>query len=344
MALYKRKGSGFWWTRFEFQKREIRQSTGTQDKRQASEYEAKLKADLWRQAKLGEKPRRRWEHAVERWLSERGHLPSIEDQKLHLRWLDNHLFGWHLDEITRDVLNTVSTARKADGVANSTVNRTMEVVRAIMRCCEREWQWLDVAPAVRMLPEPKRRIRWMTREESERLLAALPGHLSEMARFSLVTGLRKSNVTGLQWSQIDLERRTAWIHHDQSKNKKAISVPLNAEAILVLRRQVGNHSQNVFVYRGEPVTEVNTKAWRQALKRVGIQNFRWHDLRHTWASWHVQSGTSLQALQELGGWSSYEMVQRYAHMSSGQLAASAENICRLASIKRTKTGTGGDQD
>lgn len=337
MALYKRKGSSIWQTRFAFQGREVRQSTGTQDKRQANEYEAKLKADLWRQARMGDKPRYRWEQAVERWLVEREHLPSIEDQKLHLRWLDSHLFGWSLDEISRDLLDTVGQARKSQGVANSTVNRTMEVVRAVLRACCHEWDWLDAVPKVRMLPEPKKRIRWLTREEADRLLNALPGHLEEMARFSLATGLRKDNVTGLQWSQVDLERRVAWIHHDQSKTKKALSVPLNAEAILVLRRQAGKHDQNVFVYCGRPVKEANTKAWKKALKQAGIQDFRWHDLRHTWASWHVQAGTPLQVLQELGGWSSYEMVQRYAHLSSGQLAEHAENLCRL----RTLSGTGG---
>ena len=343
MALYKRKGSAFWWTRFEFQKREIRQSTGTQDRRQAGEYEVKLKSDLWRQSKMGDRPRYRWEQAVERWLTEKAQLPSLGDQKLHLRWLDKHLYGWQLDDITRDVLDAVSLARKAEGVKNSTVNRAMEVVRSILRCAEREWCWIDSAPAVRMLPEPKRRIRWLTREEADKLLGALPGHLSEMARFSLATGLRKQNVTGLQWQQVDLERRTAWIHCDQSKNRKAISVPLNAEAVLVLRRQIGKHGSNVFVYRGQPVKEVNTKAWKKALKRAGITDFRWHDLRHTWASWHVQAGTPLQVLQELGGWSSYEMVLRYAHLSSGQLANHAENLCRLREVPGTFSGTGDDE-
>lgn len=71
------------------------------------------------------------------------------------------------------------------------------------------------------------------------------------------------------------------------------------------------------------------KAWRAALKRAGIKNFRWHDLRHTWASWHVQSGTSLQELQVLGGWSSFDMVLRYAHLSSDHLRSAAERISLL---------------
>lgn len=74
------------------------------------------------------------------------------------------------------------------------------------------------------------------------------------------------------------------------------------------------------------IKRCNTPAWRKALIRVGIENFRWHDLRHTWASWHVQSGTSLQELQQLGGWSSFDMVLRYAHLSSNHLKEAAEKI------------------
>jgi integrase len=116
-----------------------------------------------------------------------------------------------------------------------------------------------------------------------------------MMRFSLETGLRRSNVTGLQWSQIDLTRRTAWIHPDQAKVRKAIAVPLSADAVIVLRDQMGKHLTHVFSYQGKPVTQVNTKAWRAALQRAGIGDFRWHDLRHTWASW--QAGTPLHVLQ-----------------------------------------------
>lgn len=341
MALYKRSKSKLWWVRITVNGREIRRSTGTTDKKLAQEFEVSLKAELWRSAKMGERPRYRWEQAVERWLTERGHLSSAKDQKMHLRWLHQHLFGRFLDEINRDVLDNVAQARKAENVSNATVNRTLEVARAILRCAEREWRWLDSSPAVRMWPEPKRRIRWLTKEEAERLLSELPAHLADMARFSLATGLRASNVMGLEWSQVDLNRRVAWIHHDQIKNKKALSIPLNAEAVLVLRRQAGKHPVRVFTYRGRPVNWVNTKAWKAALRRAGIENFRWHDLRHTWASWHVQSGTPLQVLQELGGWSCYEMVLRYAHLSAGHLAEYAENLCRPRAVDRTLSGTPG---
>jgi len=73
-------------------------------------------------------------------------------------------------------------------------------------------------------------------------------------------------------------------------------------------------------------TKAGTKWWRKALERAGIENFTWHGLRHTWASWHVQNGTPLNVLQELGGWSSYEMVQRYAHLAPDHLSDYANKL------------------
>jgi integrase len=69
-------------------------------------------------------------------------------------------------------------------------------------------------------------------------------------------------------------------------------------------------------------------AWERSLCRAGIADFRFHDLRHTWASWHVMNGTSLQELMELGGWKSYEMVLRYAHLAPEHLSSAAKRIER----------------
>ena len=103
-----------------------------------------------------------------------------------------------------------------------------------------------------------------------------------MVRFVLATGLREANVTGLEWSQVDLRRRIAWIHYGQAKAKKAIGVPLNRNAILVLRRWEGRHPTRVFCYplkrKGvavcTPIEKAGTTAWRKALQRAGIEDFR----------------------------------------------------------------------
>lgn len=131
------------------------------------------------------------------------------DDVRHMRWAHPHLYGRYLDEITRDVIDQVTAARLGDGVTNATVNRLLQVLRAILNRAARDWEWLVKAPAVRLLREPKRRVRWLTHDEAARLLGELPPHLGEMARFSLATGLREANVTGLSWAQVDLERRVA---------------------------------------------------------------------------------------------------------------------------------------
>lgn len=117
-----------------------------------------------------------------------------------------------------------------------------------------------------------------------------------------------------------------WVEAHEAKGGKAIPVPLTDDAIQLLVMQLGGHPEFVFHYQGKRITQVGTKAWRAALRRAGIENFRWHDFRHTWASWHVQNGTPLYALQELGGWSDTEMVQRYAHLTPGHLAADADRL------------------
>jgi len=86
------------------------------------------------------------------------------------------------------------------------------------------------------------------------------------------------------------------------------------------------------------VRQVNTKAWRQALKRVGIEDFRWHDLRLTWASWHVQAGTPLPVLQELGGWQVLETVLKYAHLGQRSSRAVRRPHVRLAARERWGRG------
>lgn len=329
MSLYKRGNT--WWIRFTTPNgQQIRRSAKTANKREAEEFHDALKVKYWRQAQLGERIRRTWEEAVERWLFEKeGEKASIQCDIHAFRWLHNHLYGMELEKINRDVIDKITRTKQAEGVANATVNRLLEVVRAVLRRAEREWEWLDRAPHVRLLREPKRRVRWLTHEEARRLLQELPDHLAEMMRFSLATGLRERNVLKLQWSQVDLTRKCAWIHADQAKAGKAIPVPLNADAIAVIRRQIGKHDQYIFTYKSRTVEKANTKAWRKALERAGIEDFRWHDLRHTWASWHVQMGTPLNVLQELGGWSEQDMVRRYAHLSSAHLAEHANRLTGL---------------
>ncbi len=327
MALFKR--GKLWWIDFTTPGGErIRRSAQTEDRAQAKELHDKLKAEAWRVQRLGDKPRRTWDEAALRWLNETEHKASHLQDVKQVAWLQQFFRGRYLIEITRDRISEVAEIKRKES-SGSTANRYLAMVRAILRRAALDWEWIDRPPRIRLYPEPKRRVRWLTPEQAQKLLSELPDHLADMVRFSLATGLRQRNVSRLEWSQVDMERRAAWIHADQAKARKAIAVPLNDLALEVLRRQAGNHPQFVFTYRQRPIGQVHTKAWTNALKRAGIVDFRWHDLRHTWASWLTQNGVPLNALQEMGAWQSAEMVRRYAHLAPEQFIRHAQVVDQL---------------
>ncbi|HVC38122.1 MAG TPA: site-specific integrase [Gammaproteobacteria bacterium] len=331
MSLYKR--GEFWWVRFTTPAgKRVRQSTGTDNREAAEEYHDQLKAECWRVERLGERAAKNWNEAAVQWLKETGHKATHYQDKATLRWLDPFLGGKLLSKITRELVVEIAEA-KALEASPSTANRHLALIRAILRKARDEWEWVERIPKIKLYPVKNQRTRWITRKEAERLLSLLPAHQARMARFSLSTGLRQRNVTGFEWTQVDLKQRLAWIYPDQAKARKPIGVPLNEEAVGVLRECLGQHERFVFTYHGRPITQVNTKAWRDAVRKAGLEPFRWHDLRHTWASWHAQAGTPLNVLQELGGWASAEMVQRYAHLGVVHLREHAE---RIAPARGTK--------
>ncbi|MES2491109.1 MAG: site-specific integrase [Pseudomonadota bacterium] len=332
MSLYKRKDSSVWWVKLSHKGRRLQESTGTSDKRKAQELHDKRKSELWEQERLGVKPRHLWDEAVIRHLDESGYKATLVTDKFHLRWLQPHLEGMDLNDISRDVIDKLMRVGLSEKVSNGTVNRRLELLRAILRKAVNEWEWLDRMPKMRFLKEPLGRVRFLTKEEAVRLLAELPDHLRAMVLFSLATGLRQGNVKNLRWAQVDLEKRSAWVQAENAKARRAIPVPLTPDAMQVLIGQKGQHPTHVFSYKGKPINQVGTKAWRGALERAGIKDFRWHDLRHTWASWHAQNDTPMNVLQELGGWRTSEMVQRYAHLSMNHLAGYADRYAERAGL------------
>jgi integrase len=250
-----------------------------------------------------------------------------KDQQMLAWFAQNDTFArLDLAEITPDVI-AAARSKLAEGLSENTVNKYMALMRSLLRKASTEWGWIAAAPRVPMYrirqPDP----RWLSKVELARLLRHLPEHTADMAKLAVLTGLRRANITGLTWDRVDLKRATAFIPGTQAKGAKGIAVPLSAEAVRVLKRWRGQHQTHVFVYRGSPVYQVATRAWREAVKAAGLSpGFRFHDLRHTWASWQVQAETPLSVLQELGGWASFEMVRRYAHLSPGHLKRYANRV------------------
>ena|SRR5688572_22982686 len=114
---------------------------------------------------------------------------------------------------------------------------------------------------------------------------------------------------------------------NQTKNGTPRGVPLNRDAIAVLEEQVGKHPRFCFTYHGQPIRyELTNSAWKTACEKTKLTDLRFHDLRHTWASWHRQAGTSCDELKDLGGWKSRVMVDRYAKFGTEHLFVAATRI------------------
>ncbi len=311
MSLY--RVGDIWYINLPSAKGRLRRTTGTSDKAQAQEYHDRVKEELWRVQKLGDKPLVTWEQAMARWLAEsdRG-MPD----RYRLRALDIPLDASL--PLKREQVSDALT-----GCSPGSWNRSLAIIVAIHNAARVQ------PPDVDRKPNPPGRTRFLTAEEWKRLRKALEQTsplLAQAAAFTLEVGLRENNVLELEWSQVDLKRRTAWIYADQAKGGAPIGVPLNEGAMAVLEARRGIDKRWVFGNPDYPLYKASNKAWYAALRKAKLVGFRWHDLRHTWASWHVMNGTRLEELQDLGGWKTLQMVRRYAHLATAHLAAAAGNV------------------
>lgn len=332
-GLYQRKDSPYFWIDVVLPDgRRLCQSTRLRDRDAATEFLVRLKADAYDAQHKPLQPDRSWKEAVTRYVSELDNDNRRIATRDHLRQLHPFLAELPLNGINMDSLRPFIRHRKeVDGVSNATVNRALEIVRRILHLARDEWRWLDSFPRIRMLSEPKRRVRFLSRQEADALLKALPAHLRPVVSYGLATGCRMGEILDLEWNRVDFDRRVAWLDHGTTKNGDGRGIPLNNDAILALRAVEGDHDRWCFTYQKKRMDRVGS-GFKRALKRAGITNFRFHDLRHTWASWHVTNGTSLQELMELGGWKSYEMVLRYAHLAPDHLSHAAARIERAIEI------------
>jgi len=296
----------------------IRESLKTADKKQAQNLYDIRRAELWQGKVLKAKPKRTFKEACARWLTEKSHKKSLGEDRKKIEFFLSKFGDRLISELTRDEIEAVLP----QDVTGSTRNRYRALIRAMLRAAERDWEWIDRAPVIKSEAEPKRRVSFLTRDQAEVLIACLPEKYRMPVRFALLTGLRRSNVFGLTWEKVDLERGVAVVEADEAKAGKRIVVPLNKQARELLASLPEPRTGRVW---GD-LTRVWANTWEAACKRAGVPGFRFHDLRHTWASWHAMAGTPLAVLQELGGWNSHEMVQRYAHLSPEHLASAAERV------------------
>lgn len=263
--------------------------------------------------------------AIDRYNVEKFDKKTLEKDQYHFDLLYPFLKGLDLDQISMNKLWPFIHHRRTQGRKNTTINRSLEVVRHVLHLAKDEWEKIDEIPKIKLLKESSTRVRFLTIEESKRLFKQLPVHLKPLVIYALATGCRKSEILNLEWSRVDLCREVAWLNAGTTKNDEAKGIPLNQDALFALKKVKNQHPDYVFTYGGKKMAYIGS-AWKKALSRANINDFTFHDLRHTWASWHVMSGTPLFELMLLGGWKTMHCVQRYAHLSPEHLARAAKRI------------------
>jgi integrase len=327
MPLYKRDDSPYWWVRIG---RSTRESTGTEDWEKAKEYERVLTERLWRRRKLGDRGSVAWGEAAKRWLKDSAKAKSRDSELL--AWLEPKIGIYPISAVVEpDALEMLRALGNAEGWSLSTIDRMMGTVSAVLNACVK-WRYIDSAPPVPMyrpgLDEP----RWLTPEEMERLCAELPMHLALAARFAVATLLRMRAMLQLTWDRVDLPQSRAWVPRAHQKAKRTFGLALSTEAVRVLRalRWLSPPSSpHIFTWNGRPIDDCNTLAFQKALERAGIEGANWHTLRHTGASWAVQSGVTLPELMALGDWKDYRSVLRYAHLAPQSGSTAAEKLAQF---------------
>ncbi len=264
-------------------------------------------------------------------------------QTTQLLWWKEQLGEYTLADVTpslvaecRDRL-AAGTVRAGKQRSSGTVNRYLAALSHAFTTAVREWGWVDDSPVrkVSRLKEPQGRVRFLDDDERQRLLDACREsrnrYLYPAVVLSLSTGIRQGELLRLEWADIALDRGVIVLHETKSGDRRA--VPLAGHALSVMQElsKVQRIDTPVVFPGRKSGTSMNLRtSWDYALMRAGIENFRWHDLRHSTASYLAMNGASLAEIAEVLGHKTLQMVKRYAHLSdqhtAGVVASMNEKI------------------
>ncbi len=309
-------------------------------KTDADKWARKTEADMdqGRYFPQHEAKRRTLGNLVDRQL-ERAKLEKLQRYNFYrpmLEWWKDKLGEYKLSSVTpaliseqRDKLQT------EEGFSNATVNRYLAVLSKAFTNAVREWHWVHENPVAKVTKkqEPRGRVRYLSDEERERLLEACrkseykPLYL--IVLFALTTGMRRGELFGLRWQDVDQERRVAVLQN--TKNGDRRSVPIVPEVAELLKahgkvRKLDN--DQIFVSDGAPEIHLFDTAWYAALDAAEIKDFRFHDLRHTAASYLAMSGATTAEIAAVLGHRTLAMVKRYAHLSDQHTGTVVERMTR----------------
>lgn len=349
-----RNGRGIWLANFSVAGKRIqRHSTNTEDRTQAEEYCAGLASRTWRERKLGEAPGLKWEEGVAVWFKDKtdeGKRDLANDRDKALRF-ESHLTGHEFHQIhanpqqregvnINDVLDKLQVER---GWSNATRNRHRSFYVGVCNHTRERGYNVPLVKA-RRLKESREEQRALVQksDEAARLFARLPLHLNRPGRYSLATGARQANVTGLRrWEKryhrgvlhphITGDLSTMVVPAAFSKNKKTLHLPLNDEARAAATEAMNcpkhRSDTHVFTYYGRPIEQPYNTAYINAVNDCGLDGFTWHGFRHTWTTWHLENGTPVEVVMKLGGWSSiHVLLKHYAHLINSHVAKYAGNV------------------
>ena len=262
-----------------------------------------------------------------------------KNRSLHLNWWKSELGKYTLADITppiigeyRDKLAKVTTNRGALR-SPSTVVRYLAALSHAFTVAVNEWQWLDNSPMRKVTKpkEPRGRVRFLSDEERMRLLTACKESDSPYLYITVVlalsTGGRRMEILGLHWQDIDLTRGIITLHETKNGERRALALTGHALELMKAHAKI-RHVNCDLVFPGKnrkaPV-DVRTP-WENALKRAEITDFKWHDLRHSCASYLAMNGASLAEIAEILGHKTLQMVKRYAHLSDAHVSKVVANM------------------
>ncbi len=322
MGLYKR-GSFYWFT-IKTDGKRIQKSTGTNNRRLAEAIYAKVKTQIkegkW--FEVCEAKQHTFDEMMEKYLREHSAINKAEGSYVndvcYLRHLSEVFSGLTLDKIIPRLINEYKGKRISEGIKPATLKNELVCLSHVFNIAIREWEWTNINPVKKIkIPNPNnQRDRWLTYEEQKKLLDACYDRewLKDVIIFDLNTGLRQGEIMNLQWSDIDMSRKTVIIH--KTKNKEKRTIPLNETVMELLKAKskVVSIKGYVFSQHGTELTRIKIqRQFSTALKRARITNFRFHDLRHTFATRLAQAGVDLYTISKLLGHKDIKMTQRYAH-------------------------------
>ncbi len=239
-----------------------------------------------------------------------------------------------VDSITPKMVTRYKVQRRENGASSSTINRELYMLSKAFKLAVNEWEWLNQNPVSKVSKETENneRDRWLSYEEEKRLIWNCPEWLSDIIIFDLHTGLRQDELLSLEWTRVDLKQKTILIQ--KTKNGKPKTIPLNQKAfnVLVKRSKIGNLKNDLvfFSIRGTKFNRFNVKRdFGKVLKKAGIKNFRFHDLRHTFATRLIQKGEDIYKVAKLLGHRNIKSNQRYAHHCSESLRSGVDGFAQV---------------